>query len=170
MSGGGGAKIYFELPDDLGVSVKTRSRCRAAGDRRERERATSAALHLAPMRSDDDDRCSISTSVETRCHTDENGAWKCEELRRKFRHCPGRAPEEISVERAETDAPPPRAPFASFGGEGSPHDFFAQVESMLSGFGFGGLGVPLLPPRRAPPDRAREPPPPPRVTLQVDEV
>jgi hypothetical protein len=121
------------------------------------------------MRSDDDDRCSISTSVETRCHTDENGAWKCEELRRKFRHCPGHAPEEISVERAETDAPPPRAPFASFGGEGSPHDFFAQVESMLSGFGFGGLGVPLLPPRRAPPDRAREPPPP-RVKLQVDEV
>ena len=122
------------------------------------------------MRSDDDDRCSISTSVETRCHTDENGAWRCEELRRKFRHCPGRAPEEISVERAETDAPPPRAPFASFGGEGSPHDFFAQVESMLSGFGFGGLGVPLLPPRRAPPDRAREPPPPPRVKLQVDAV
>ena len=39
---------------------------------------------------------------------------------------------------------------------------------MLSGFGFGGLGVPLLPPRRAPPDRAREPPP--RVKLQVDEV
>ena len=123
------------------------------------------------MRSDDDDRCSISTSVETRCHTDDHGAWRCEELRRKFRHCPGRAPEEISVERAESDAPPPRAPFASFGGEGSPHDFFAQVESMLSGFGFGGLGVPLLPPRRAPPDRAREPPPPPpRVKLQVDEV
>ena len=67
------------------------------------------------MRSDDDDRCSISTSTETRCHTDESGAWKCEELRRKFRHCPGRATEEISVERAETDAPPPRAPFA-FGG------------------------------------------------------
>ena len=93
-----------------------------------------------------------------------------ESHRRLFpRHCPGHAPEEISVERAETDAPPPRAPFASFGGEGSPHDFFAQVESMLSGFGFGGLGVPLLPPRRAPPDRAREPPPP-RVKLQVDEV
>ena len=122
-------------------------------------------LHLAPMRSDDDDRCSISTSIETRCHTDESGAWKCEELRRKFRHCPGRAPEEISVDRAETDAPP-RAPFASFAGGGSPHDFFAQVESMLSGFGFGGPGVPLLPPRRG----AREPPPPPRVKPQVDEV
>lgn len=48
--------------------------------------------------------CSTSTHIERHCQADEAGAMRCETIKRMYRHCPGRPPEELSVERTEGDA------------------------------------------------------------------
>jgi len=45
-----------------------------------------------------DDGCFYSTQHETNCRTGEDGATRCQLLKRVFRHCPGRTPEEVSRE------------------------------------------------------------------------
>mmetsp|Transcript_1564 Transcript_1564/g.3280 ORF Transcript_1564/g.3280 Transcript_1564/m.3280 type:complete len:219 (+) Transcript_1564:73-729(+) len=56
--------------------------------------------------------CSFSTSNSLSCRTvvDENGQTrnKCERIIKKFRHCPGRAPEEIESTTEETNEAWPR--------------------------------------------------------------
>ena len=92
----------------------------------------------------DEENCAISTSIEQRCATDDSGTLRCETLKRIYRLCPGRPPEEVSVERVEGDAaaaiPPPRLQ----GGLYSMFDGFHQMDAMFGAI-FGGrsmLGVP----------------------------
>ena len=52
-----------------------------------------------------DDGCVLTTDFSRRCQTDpESGKLRCETLRRKWRHCPGRAPELLERTDLETDA------------------------------------------------------------------
>jgi len=79
----------------------------------------------------DDEMCSITTSVETSCSTDEDGKMRCETLRRKFRLCPGKPPEEIERTTEQTDGseqPSLGSPHALFGGR------------IFGGGGLGGFG------------------------------
>lgn len=118
--------------------------------------------------------CFLSSSWERRCATDENGKLRCETLSRQWRHCPGRAPEEVTTERHKEDhphhTPPPTSP-----GSGSPdagmEQMMRHMEAMMGAFGM--LGGLMLGPRLeapiAPHERRRQevPVPPP---IRVDEV
>jgi hypothetical protein len=133
----------------------------------------------------DDDGCMRSTQWERRCATDEAGELKCETLRRVFRHCPGRAPEEVEREVNPPDGTPGsdrRVPFAADGlgtprGDAwQPHNLDQmreQMEAMLGAFGQGGSwwsggtwpgAEPQLPGRAPRQPERREPP------LRVDEI
>ena len=132
-----------------------------------------------------EDACFISHSHEQRCHTDEDGKFRCEAIKRAWRHCPGRAPEELSIERSEFEpsaqareqqqwpfghgpqAPalggprlPPSGPF------GEAEQLFAQMDSMMRGLQQG-FSVPFG--ERRPPNRA-QPPTAPRGPVKVDEI
>merc|ERR1712023_73157 len=70
---------------------------------------------------DDEQSCFRSTERSIQCQTGEDGKMKCEELKRIWKHCPGRQPEELSVERSELqgDEVPNFGGFGfSFGGHG----------------------------------------------------
>ena len=62
-----------------------------------------------------DDECYLSSSFTQRCVTDEDGKLKCEALKRKFRHCPGREREEIERSTHESTEDKP-GPLSVFGG------------------------------------------------------
>ena len=85
----------------------------------------------------EDERCSVSTSWERRCQTDDAGALRCETIKRKFRHCPGRPAEELSAEHVEHGAD-----------DAESSSLLAHVPSALFGAFF---GEPQLPPERATP-------------------
>ena len=135
----------------------------------------------APMRAQQDaeDGCMVSTSWERRCATDDQGKLRCETLQRKWRHCPGRAPEELSSTHSEEGAdgaqphvPPalaspwataPRGPT-----DGGFDHMFRQMEAMMGilggGFFGGGLAMPPRMPQPAAPGQERRPP------LRLDEA
>mmetsp|Transcript_25815 Transcript_25815/g.65633 ORF Transcript_25815/g.65633 Transcript_25815/m.65633 type:complete len:122 (+) Transcript_25815:26-391(+) len=54
------------------------------------------------MQADDDDGCARSSTWERRCKTDAEGKLRCETIQRAWRHCPNRAPEELTLERSQS--------------------------------------------------------------------
>ena len=106
-----------------------------------------------------EDGCVLSTQIERRCSTDDAGVLRCQTLKRVWRHCPGKPPEELSVDSAENEGThsPPELPWPhhsaphhgagpGFGGFGSLGGFgggfehmLSQMQSMMEAFG-GGLG------------------------------
>ena len=104
-------------------------------------------------RARENDGCTLSSSWERRCQTDEEGKLRCETLKRTWRRCPGRAPEELSSEHLvgdpEMERPPsifsPRpGPHESAGGFGVPGGFFGEIDQLtrqmeaMMGAAFGG--------------------------------
>ena len=140
-----------------------------------------------------DEHCTISQHWERRCQTDEAGVLRCETLKRMYRHCPGRPPEEISVTKVEDEGEPMAPSFGSsppslgghlfggpFFGRGSdaghghgtvllpgPEAMFQQFDAMVGQL-FGEHGDRPL--RRRPPTMAplQQPSIPPNI--RVDEV
>ena len=123
--------------------------------------------------------CYLSSSWERRCATDENGKLRCETLSQQWRHCPGRAPEEVTTERLSSEdqphhPPPPTSP-ERWRGAASPdagkEQMMRHMETMMEAFGMlGGLMLgPRLEAPLAPHERNRQevPAPPP---IRVDEV
>jgi len=49
----------------------------------------------------DDDKCYFSNSEERRCELGQDGQMRCEVLKRVWRHCPGKPPEQVKVEQSE---------------------------------------------------------------------
>ena len=130
------------------------------------------------------EQCWLSQSQETRCQTDAEGQLRCETLKRLWRHCPGKPPEELKTERSDAGPPQiPQSPFAPFDAhpprrlpvestDGVLGLFAAmeeQMAAMMHGFVGGMHRLPRLP-RDAAPERDERASRPPRQPVRVDEI
>ncbi|KAL1523751.1 hypothetical protein AB1Y20_018678 [Prymnesium parvum] len=107
-----------------------------------------------------EEECAFSQVIERHCATDEEGRLRCQTIRKLYKHCPGRHPEEVIEREDETGASldgrgqsdawvQPRVPGRHFegGGELTLHDFRSlqddfvnQMNSIFRIFGFDGFG------------------------------
>ena len=79
----------------------------------------------------DDERCSVSTSISRTCQTDqETGELRCETLKRLYRHCPGQPPVLVQEEHIQGDSAAPHS--SPFGGDGSQNNNLPGPPSMFS--------------------------------------